>query len=248
MSALSFIVLPIAAFCAGICNAIAGGGSFLTFPSLLLAGLSPRAANMTSCIGIFPGYITNGWASRSMAGGTDNLSLREIFIISVVGGALGAILLLNTSENIFAHLVPWLIMFATAVFAWGSFFKKKDAVVTQQLSRPATALGHFLVSIYGGYFGGGIGILMITTLTMAGMTAKKAGATKNILTGVINICAVIIFAFSPDIAWAQALIISVFSVAGGLVGVRVLKHINEKALRIAVTAIGTALTIGMFLR
>ena len=117
------MVLALAGFLAGAQNAVAGGGSFLTFPALLFAGLDPRAANITSTIALFPGQATTGWTGRRMAGGAAGLSLRTLFTVSVIGGAIGAVLLLATPVSVFTHLVPWLIAFATAVFIWGSFFR-----------------------------------------------------------------------------------------------------------------------------
>src|SRR5476649_997871 len=122
------IVLMIAAagFFAGVQNALAGGGSFITFPALLLAGLNPLAANMTSTIAMFPSQTTSAVAGRKLVGDVGTLTFRDLFIISLVGGVLGAILLLNTPATFFARLVPWLILFATSVFAWGSFRRKAE--------------------------------------------------------------------------------------------------------------------------
>jgi uncharacterized membrane protein YfcA len=116
---LALIVLIIASFVAGAQNALAGGGSFLTFPALLYAGLDPRAANITSAIALFPGQITTGIAGRSMLSGAAGLSIRTLFILSLVGGGIGAVLLLLTPVSVFTHLVPFLVLFATVVFAWG---------------------------------------------------------------------------------------------------------------------------------
>src|SRR5580698_4914363 len=116
----SLLVLILASFAAGVQNALAGGGSFLTFPALLFAGLDPRAANITSTIALFPMQVTTGYASRKLANGTGTLSFRTLFILSLIGGVIGAALLLLTPPIIFARLVPWLILFATVMFAWGS--------------------------------------------------------------------------------------------------------------------------------
>jgi hypothetical protein len=132
---LSFVVLFLAAFCAGIQNALAGGGSFLTFPSLLLTGLDARAANITSTIALFPGQITTGFAGRSHVAGLPSLSFRALFSISLIGGVVGALLLLATPASIFEFLVPWLVFFATLVFIWGRFFRKKR--IQKNIFRPS---------------------------------------------------------------------------------------------------------------
>jgi len=119
-------------------NTLAGGGSFLTFPALLLTGLDPRAANITSTIALFPMQITTGFESRKLAGGTGGLSFRTLVILSLVGGIIGAILLLLTPAAFFARLVPWLILVATALFAYGSFSKRKK---TNRIIRLIWALG-----------------------------------------------------------------------------------------------------------
>jgi uncharacterized membrane protein YfcA len=247
MGIVSFIVLFLAMFVAGIINSIAGGGSFLTFPALLLTGLHARAANITSTIALFPMQISTGYAGRKMAGDGPHLTLKELCAISLVGGVIGAGMLLLTTPSFFARLVPWLILFATGIFSYGSFIKKPSEMGRGRVGRIGSGISQFLISIYGGYFGGGIGFLMLAALTMGGMTIKKAGATKNILAGIMNASAVGIFLFSDDIAWAQAGVGIVGSVAGGLVGVRLLHKVNERILRIAIVAIGFSLTIAMFL-
>ncbi len=247
MTVLSLAVLFCACFAAGIINTLAGGGSFLTFPALLLTGLNARAANITSTIALFPMQLSTGYAGRKMAGDSPNLTLKELCGISLVGGAIGGGLLLLTTPPTFAKLVPWLILFATSVFAYGSFVKKARDLEGRHLNRKGSWLSQFLISIYGGYFGGGIGFLMLAALTMAGMPIKKAGATKNILAGIMNASAVIIFLFSKDIAWLQAAIGVAGSVAGGQVGVKLLHKVNERVLRIAIVILGVSLTIAMFL-
>jgi uncharacterized membrane protein YfcA len=240
-------VLAAAAFAAGVQNALAGGGSFLTFPALLLTGLDPRAANITSTVALFPGQIATGITGRRQATGTPSLGMAALFTISLIGGALGAVLLLVTPVSIFSALVPWLVLFATVVFAWGSFFRRPAAHPSH--AGPLTAGSmQFAISVYGGYFGGGIGILMLAALTMSGLALRNAGATKNVLAGVMNSSAVAIFAFSRDVAWKQVAVVAVAAVIGGQLGAYALSRVNEKVMRICITAIGIALTVGLFLR
>lgn len=118
------LLVILAGLWAGLQNALAGGGSFITLPALIVSGMSPLAANITSTVALFPAQVTTGWASRQMVRGAGKLPFRALFAISIVGGALGGLLLLKTPSSIFSRLVPWLVLFATAVFAWGSFFRK----------------------------------------------------------------------------------------------------------------------------
>ena len=242
---MTAMLLFLVAVWAGAQNALAGGGSFLILPTLMFAGLDARAANITSCVALFPAQIATGWTGRALAGGTNGLSLRTLFALSVVGGAIGAVILLITPAAIFARLVPWLVLFATLVFAWGSFFRK-NGDEAKHIGSSGAALAQFLISIYGGYFGGGIGFLMVAALTFAGQGARVASATKNVLAGVMNASAVLIFLFSPDLHWHEAVATSIGAIIGGVLGARALHHIDEKLLRVLVVTIGAALTIGLF--
>jgi uncharacterized membrane protein YfcA len=157
------------------------------------------------------------------------------------------LLLLATPESFFDRLVPFLVLFATAVFAWGSFFRRHEGGGVR-LSPARAAIAQGAIAIYGGYFGGGIGILMLAALTLAGLPVRRAGATKNVLAGVMNASAVAIFVFSHDVHWAAALAVALGAIAGGQIGAWMMLRVNEKALRVAVVGIGTLLTIGMFIR
>jgi uncharacterized protein len=226
-------------------NALAGGGAFITLPSLILTGMDARAANMTSTIALFPAQVATGWSGRQHASGAAALSLRTLVLISLGGGALGAALLLLTSAVFFARLVPWLVLFATCVFAWGSFAPHRHTM--PRLSRLGAAAIQGVISIYGGYFGGGIGFMMLAVFTAARLVIRNAAATKNVLVAVINSSAVAIFVFSPQVRWRAALVCAAGAMLGGLAGARVLRRVNELVLRVFVVAIGTALTVGLFL-
>ncbi len=246
---LTDVVLVAVAFFAGAQNALAGGGSFLTFPALLYAGLDPRAANITSSIALFPGQITTGLAGRSMVTGVAGLSVRALIVISLVGGGVGAVLLLATPVSVFTHLVPYLVLFATVVFAWGSFFKKpRSDDAKPELSPRMAGVAQFFIAVYGGYFGGGIGILMLAALTAAGLLVRHAGATKNVLAGVCNAAAVVLFLAETKVDWWIVLLVGVAAIIGGQLGVYLLRRINETVLRVGITAIGAALTVGLFIR
>ena len=251
-NALSMMLLGLvflAGLWAGLQNSLAGGGSFITLPALIVCGLSPLAANITSTVALFPGQVTSGWAGRRLVTGAGRLSFRALFILSVLGGAVGGLLLLNTPSALFARLVPWLVLFATGVFAWGSFRPRPAADAAPAHMGPTGAgLAQFLIAIYGGYFGGGIGFLMLAALTMAGVPTRNAGATKNVLAGVMNASAVALFIASPQVHWREAVVLGSGAIAGGLAGTWALHRVNERALRVAIVGLGMALTIGLFLK
>jgi uncharacterized membrane protein YfcA len=240
------VILFFASLWAGAQNALAGGGSFITLPSLMLTGMDARGANITSTIALFPAQLATGWTGRHNVSGAAGLSFGVLVAISLAGGALGAVLLLITPPSFFAKLVPWLVLFATGVFAWGSFGPKRET--QPKLGRTGAMAAQFFISIYGGYFGGGIGFLMLAALTAAGLVLRNAGATKNVLAGVMNASAVAVFVFSPEVHWYQAAISCAGAVAGGIAGGLVLNRVNEKALRVVVVLVGIALTVGLFVK
>lgn len=232
---------------AGLQNSLAGGGSFVTLPVLILSGMSPLAANITSTVALFPGQVTSGLAGRTLVTGAGKLPFWVLFVVSILGGFVGGMLLLNTPSAVFTLLVPWLVLFATTVFAWGSF-RRKQGDISVHIGSIGAAFAQFLIAIYGGYFGGGIGFLMIAALTMAGLPTRNAGATKNALAGVMNASAVILFVTSPQVHWHEAIVLGAGAIVGGLMGSWALHRINERALRVAIVCIGLCLTVGLFLK
>lgn len=245
---LMLLLIFAAGLWAGLQNALAGGGSFVTLPALIMSGMSPLAANITSTVALFPGQVTSGLAGRSLVTGAGRLPFKALFGISVVGGALGGLLLLTTPSSIFSRLVPWLVLFATAMFAWGSFRRKPANLAAAQIGPVPTGIAQFFIAIYGGYFGGGIGFLMMAALSMAGVTARHAAATKNVLASVMNAAAVALFVTSPLVHWPQAIALGAGAILGGLAGVWALRRVNERWLRIAIVCIGLALTVGLFVK
>jgi uncharacterized protein len=244
---MELAILFAVAVWAGIQNALAGGGTFLTLPALMLTHMTALAANITSTIALFPGQVASSWAGREHVVGAGGLSFRQLLVISLLGGIVGAVLLLVTPSSIFSHMVPWLVLFATSVFAYGSFVPRK-ADRPPVLGTVGAGIAQFCISVYGGYFGGGIGFLMLAALTAAGLSIRGASATKNVLAGVMNASAVAIFVFSPQVHWLQAAIACIGAVIGGWIGGHLVSRVNQTFLRAAAVAIGIALTIGLFLR
>jgi len=245
---LSMLALLFAAgLWAGAQNALAGGGSFITLPALILSGLDPKLANITSTVALFPGQVTTGWAGRSLVAGTQRLSFRAFAIISLLGGIAGAFLLLRTPTALFAAMVPWLVLAATLLFAWSSFGPKAKV---EPVPPPAwvSALIQSCIAVYSGFFGGGAGIVTMAALTLARMPVRNAGGTKNVLVALSNIAAALVFAVTAAIAWDKALAIGAGSMIGGYVGAQGLRRLPAIWLKIGVVVIGSALTVALFVR
>ena len=200
------VLVFLAGLWAGLQNALAGGGSFVTLPALILAGLSPLAANITSTVALFPAQISSGWAGRSLVQGAGGLGFRALFLVSLAGGAVGAWLLLNTPSAVFARLVPWLVLFATTVFAWGSFFRKTTEG-GPTLGPVATGVAQFLIAFHDPIFGRagglrrGVGPRFIDTFVDGGDAAcapRAPGAPPCAL------CTQPLLASAVSGAWARA--------------------------------------------
>jgi len=242
----ALIFLALIGVYAGAQNVFAGGGSFITFPALMLAGLDPLSANITSTIALSPSQLTSSVAGKNLVSGVRQTSFKQLFLISFIGGGIGALLLLSTPVKVFVQIVPWLILFATIVFAWGSFGRKSEAHKNIPPYALITIQG--MVAIYGGYFGGGIGILMLALLTLAGQQIKSATATKNVLAFAMNIAAVSIFAFSPMVNWTAVVALGLGGIVGGLIGSWLLHRLPEKLVRGLIILVGIALTIWLFIK
>ncbi len=232
---------------AGAQNALAGGGSFVTLPALILTGLDAKLANITSTVALFPGQVTTGYAGRSLVAGTERLSFRLLAAISIAGGVGGAFLLRVTPSAVFGAMVPWLVLAATALFAWSSFGPKPTGGGS---APPAwvSALIQGGIALYSGFFGGGAGIVTLAALTLARMPIRNAGGTKNVLVALSNIAAAIVFAATTAIPWERALVLGAGSMVGGYAGAALLKRVPTMVLRMAVIVIGVALTIGLFVK
>jgi uncharacterized membrane protein YfcA len=243
----SLLFIAVAGFYAGTQNVLAGGGSFITFPALLLVGLNPLAANMTSTIALFPNQITSAIAGRNLLSDVGSLSFRRLLIVSCCGGICGAFLLLNTPVTIFARLVPRLVLFATSIFAWGTYRRKPLQAVHSAPPSLLIAI-QACIAVYGGYFGGGIGFLMLAALTIAGLPVRAASANKNFLAMAMNASAVLIFAFSTQVNWQAVIALGLGGIGGGFAGSWLLHRIPEKLLRGFIVVVGTILTVWLFIR
>ena len=251
----SYLVIPLVAFLAGMTNAIAGGGTFFTFPVLTaprLGGLSDLAANVTSTIGIWPGSAASVWAAKQELKRLPVRMAVAFSIISVVGAVIGALLLLNTPERAFSLLVPWLLLFATVIFG---FSKPIARWAGRQHGHRTLGWTIFVgviqlvVAVYGGYFGAGIGILMLAGLSFAGLDdIHQMNAMKVLLQTSINGVAAVIFLFSPDLHWEYALPMAAMSAVGGFLGVAVARRMPQDVLRAVILVIAVIVTVLYFVK
>jgi len=241
-------LLIAAAVAAGAQNAVAGGGSFLTFPALLFVGVSPIAANATSTIAIWPGAVTAAYGFRHDLK-HERRTLVLFGIVSLAGGLAGALLLLYTPEATFSALIPWLLGAATLIFALGPSITRR--MKEREMHTPfwVTTFVQFLIGVYGGYFGGGIGILMLAAFAALGMTDLHAmNGLKNILGATINGIAIVTFIVAGVIVWSLALPMLAGAALGGYGGARLSRKVDPKYLRVFIIAVGAALTAYFALR
>ncbi|KIL96705.1 putative membrane protein [Paramagnetospirillum magnetotacticum MS-1] len=246
MSALDILLLVGSAFLAGAINSVAGGGTFLSFPALVFAGVPPVTANATNTVALFPGQLASAWAYRHDFPRVPGLNPKLIVAVSLAGGIAGAILLIYTPSRAFESVVPWLLLFATSIFA---FSKRLIPWLKQRLHIGQTALygTHFLLAVYGGYFGGAVGILMLALFGLFGIDdIHSANALKTLLSGLVNAIAVVCFVAAGAVAWTPALIMLASAVAGGYLGAHAAKRMSPGLVRNMVIAIGLVMTAAFF--
>lgn len=240
-------LLFIAAFFAGSLNAVAGGGSFLTLPVLVLANVPPIAANATGTLALLPGYIASAWALRKEIKNLKNVSLSVLIITSLIGGVIGAGLLLWTPASVFDALIPWLLLAASLLFILSPRlrYKNKSAIVRPQLA----ALAVLAVAIYGGYFNGGLGILLLAVFSVLNVgDLHVANGLKNLISALLTAIAVIVYIAGGLIYWPQALWMMVAATLGGYIGARASRHIPILYLRWSIITIGLLMTLFFFIR
>ena len=239
-----------AAFIAGALNAIAGGGSFLTLPALVFTGMPPVIANATGTVALLPGYMSGAWGFREDMEAPPGLSLRTLTILSLVGGAVGAALLLVTDDKTFSKIVPWLLLLATVLFAVGPWLLRQlKTGANEGASTGKAVFGMLAVSVYGGYFNGGLGILLLALFGLLGQTKLNAmNGMKNVVSALLTAIAVVIYAWGGLVAWPQALVMMVAATAGGYFGARMARRIPAPMLRAGIVVIGLIMTTLFFMR
>ncbi len=255
MTLPDILLLFFVALLAGTLNAVAGGGSFFAFPALVFTGVPSIPANATNTIALWPGQIASIGAYRKEFKGLDRSLLILLMVIGVIGGAIGAILLVKTPSTIFQHLIPYLLLLATLLFAfsptltgWLQVQALEKTAMTWKRGIWITVV-QLVIAIYGGYFGGGIGIMILASLALMGMeNIHTMNAVKTVMTSFINGVAVVTFIIFGIVLWPQALLMIVASVIGGYGGAYYAKKLDPRYIRIFVIIVGLTMTVIFFFR
>ena len=262
------IFLFAAAFLGGALNSVAGGGSFISLPALIFAGVPPVSANATNTLALWPASLSSAWAYRREVS-----AMRHWIVafggVSLVGGLLGGLLLLRTSDESFLRLLPWLLLLAAATFTFAPRIHRllrqhpgassqHPGVSGQHLGGSGQHLGgsgqylgpillQLPIAVYGGYFGGGMGIMMLAVLAIAGMTnIHEMNGVKSVLALAINGVALVEFVALGAIAWTPGLVMVAGGIAGGYVGAATARRVDERLVRALVVAIAWAMTVYFF--
>jgi uncharacterized membrane protein YfcA len=227
-------------------NSVAGGGSFLSFPSLVFAGVAPISANATNNAAMWVGTIGSARGYREEVA-AHRAVLLPVIAVSIVGSLIGACLLLVTPAALFQRLIPWLLLFATVVFALSPRLTR--SAPPQPRHAPWQLAVQFCVAIYGGYFGAGMGILMLAVLAFSGLPSFNAqNAVKNVLAVAINGVALIPFVIARIVDWRFAVPMAVIALAGGYLGARFFRRVPQPFARAVVIAIGVTMTVLFFVK
>lgn len=244
---IPFLWLFLGGIWVGAQNALAGGGSFVTIPALMAMGLSSLEANITSTVALYPGQVVSGFMGLKSTTPPERSGLATSLIINLAGGAFGGWLLLVTPSDLFKNLLPWLVLSATGIFIWGSI-RNHPSTHPAPEHRFITPIAYFLIAIYGGYFGGGIGFLILATLSFSGIPQRRATHVKNALVATINTSAVFVLLGSALLIRPHALALGTGAIFGFLAGSHLIGILNDRYLKIFVILIGLGLTLGLFLK
>jgi uncharacterized membrane protein YfcA len=236
----------------GAINAVAGGGSFISFPALLFSGVPPIPANATNTLALWVGTSASGSAYKNRIKLPRRIML-PLIVTSVIGGLAGALLLIRTPSQTFLHLLPWLLLGATLLFSFGKHITKRIAVnITHDTSNSAiiiAAVFELAVAIYGGYFGGGIGVMNLAMLAALGMTDIHAmNYLKVVLGSIINGVATVTFIVTKAIVWPQALVMTAGALIGGYASAYYAQQLPQTWVRRFVIFSGVAMTLYFFKR
>jgi uncharacterized protein len=242
------LLLIAAGLVAGSMNALAGGGSFVTLPALIAAGLPSVVANTTSTVALWPGGAASAAVYRHEWRPVAGMPFAAMLLVTLVGGAAGAALLLVTPERLFDVLLPWLLLIATMALAFaprlGPWLQAR-----MTLRRPLLLAGQFLLGIYGGYYGGAVGLMMLAMWSLIDSGGIKALAgTRTAMVSIANSIAILVFALAGAVDWRAALLLGAGALAGGYAGARIGRKLPPGVVRGATLALCSAITIAFFIR
>jgi len=252
----TYALIGVAAFGAGAMNSLAGGGTFLSFPALLAVGVPPVTANASNSVALWPGSLAGAWGFRSELLRFKK-SLLLLSLVAFLGGIAGGLLLLATSNAAFSTLIPWLLLVATVLFAFSARISRgvarlrqpaagADSSRKQQIGRGGLFF-QLLVSVYGGFFGAGMGILMLAALAIQGFDdVHEINALKNWLSAIIYSVAVVTFVVAGAVSWPHTLVMLLTGTIGGYWGARIARRVPALWLRRFIIGVGSLLTLVYF--
>lgn len=255
MGLSNYLLIGLAAAAAGLVNALAGGGTLISFPALMLAGIPAISANVTNTVALVPGYLGATLAQRGDLQGQSR-RLWLFLPVGAIGGVIGGLLLLNTGEKLFRDLVPFLILLASCLLAvqepvrrW--LVKQRNVQPTKDAksSEAWTALPVGLTSIYGGYFGAGLSVIVLAALGLTlDDSLTRLNGLKQAIAFSVNTAAAIFFLFSGRVAWDAALVMAICALGGGALGGRLASRVKASTLRTLVVGIGITVALLYWLR
>lgn len=240
------VVLFIAGFLGGVMNSLAGGGSFITFPALMLIGIPPVSANATNTFASCAGYLSGAYALRKDIA-SDSKNLAKIVILSLLGGVVGAWLLLRTPESVFMEAIPWLLLFATLLFIYGGvlsgYLRRLSAEYKHASVLGGVLLSLFLlfVSIYGGFFNAGLGIVCLSYLSLAGyQNINVMNGIKLLISSCVALVAIALFIWEGAIDWPSGAVVMLGTLLGGFVAAKLSRNLSQSVVRgfVTITSIG----------
>ncbi|MCX6432989.1 MAG: sulfite exporter TauE/SafE family protein [Actinobacteria bacterium] len=246
MDPITLIWLACAGFAAGAINAAVGSGTLITYPALIAVGIPPIAANGTNSAGLSPGSFASAWAYRTEL--RDRMvRLRWPLVASVVGAAIGAMLVVSLPSRVFVAIVPWLVGAATVLIAVQPILVRE---IGEHRSRGTHSVWPWtgLIGVYGGYFGAAQGVMLMAALGLVyDSDTQRSNGAKNILASVANITAAVVFALHGEVVWLAAVAVAFGSIPGGYVGGRVARRLPGQVLRGLVVLIGIGATLYLIL-
>ena len=252
LTVFDWVILFTAGFFGGVLNSIAGGGSFITFPALLFVGVPPITANATNTFSSCAGYLSGAYALKDEIK-SDKPRLAQIVVLSVIGGAIGAFLLLHTPETVFTQSIPWLLLFATILFTFGGKLNQLLKNATGQ-HKHTTRAGMFFsgllllaVCIYGGYFNAGLGIVTLSYLALAGYTNLTVmNGIKLLVSASASLAAIIFFVLNGSIDWDSGVAVLLGTLVGGYYSAKISRDIPEQYVRKTVITVSILITVYFF--
>lgn len=249
MDVVAIVLLLAAGFAAGAMNALAGGGTFFSFPALLAVGLPPVTANATNAVALWPASLASAWAARGSLKPMGRYLL-PLLLAGLAGGLLGGLLLLAGGDDLFRTLIPWLLLAATTLFAaspWLSRWLAARRAHSEFPRHTPLSLGaHVGVSVYGGYFGAGMGILQLAAFSIEGHPIARANALKNLISAMIYSIATVTFVLAGRVSWSELAVVLIGATLGGYAGGALGERLPARWLRAFVLLVGSGMTLYYF--